>query len=857
VFFRGHSSSYTHNPIHGIKFHFILFPLPNFCNFIFFDCLMHLQLTSVEHGRLFHACGLLSMFAMFPLLFHNDRSDDFEDSTLETVIDKDVFKIFVSSSFAAAIPLTLDLIIDIFTKRSKQLLPRAVICGTILFTSCLHVYFSLWQQRAYAAWVIYDMQIVMLGAITLHQVQIRNKHVITTHAYAYFALFCWNVGTIIKAYGGDSTTTSLIGRFMRYASIFLTFCGMCKHLYMVAKGQLNDWYNKWQQIAFESLIVVVLTISIGSSNLLQERDDFDVSGTSFIIISFDMLAYLVIMSTIITNEYRYDCSQAQQKLGVKRMFVRYFSHEVRTPLSSCMLGIEYMKAAIRNPTEACIEEITGILDEVSDGCNTAIDFMNNLLLYEKVDSMEMPLYLKREDLSAVCAQVLKTFQMSARQLEVNLSLDVHESLKTTSAGAAVPAGDAHSPSMQRMRAIAEIDGPKVVIVLRNLMSNALKFTPKGGRVSLSVIPIDKSMSAFSGIGSLGGSFRGSFREQLVGNFVNNSRSGHDASSISGGGGSVVNLPPSLPADTTHFRVILSDTGRGMSQEEQKQLFTKIVQFSPNENQKGGGSGIGLFLSHKIMADHNLKIQVHSEGTNGSGTQFFIDFPRKFSPMKKNLSKGDSDAKADLLDVSEGDVEMNNGGNYSDTSSEVAELNEDPLAMRNTLPPLVGQSSISQMMLMRNMPCDDKNIDELNILIVDDSVMNRKMLTRTLKQHHVGASHEGAGDGLELLSLMGVPGATDAGYEAVVTDLDSNDAKVTPVFTLRGKTDFDVIILDDNMTYMNGSEAVKILRQHGYEGLVVGLTGSALDEDLNAFCAAGVDYALSKPFVIEDFIDLLK
>jgi CheY-like chemotaxis protein len=56
--------------------------------------------------------------------------------------------------------------------------------------------------------------------------------------------------------------------------------------------------------------------------------------------------------------------------------------------------------------------------------------------------------------------------------------------------------------------------------------------------------------------------------------------------------------------------------------------------------------------------------------------------------------------------------------------------------------------------------------------------------------------------------------------------------------------------------MNGSVAVKRLRQHGYEGLVVGVTGSALEEDLNAFCAAGVDYALPKPFVIEDFIDIL-
>ncbi len=51
------------------------------------------------------------------------------------------------------------------------------------------------------------------------------------------------------------------------------------------------------------------------------------------------------------------------------------------------------------------------------------------------------------------------------------------------------------------------------------------------------------------------------------------------------------LLPSRREQMSHVRVMLSDTGRGMSQDEQKQLFTKIVQFSPNDAQKGGGSGI--------------------------------------------------------------------------------------------------------------------------------------------------------------------------------------------------------------------------------------------------------------------------
>jgi osomolarity two-component system, sensor histidine kinase SLN1 len=69
--------------------------------------------------------------------------------------------------------------------------------------------------------------------------------------------------------------------------------------------------------------------------------------------------------------------------------------------------------------------------------------------------------------------------------------------------------------------------------------------------------------------------------------------------------------------------------------------------------------------------------------------------------------------------------------------------------------------------------------------------------------------------------------------------------------------YDLILLDDNMTFMNGSVAVKKLRQYGYKGLIIGVTGSALEEDMQDFCTAGVDYALPKPFVVEDCISLVK
>jgi signal transduction histidine kinase len=225
-----------------------------------------------------------------------------------------------------------------------------------------------------------------------------------------------------------------------------------------------------------------------------------------------------------------------------------------------MLGLDYLKIAIQTPTPECIQEMAGILDEASEGCITALEFINNLLLYEKIDTMEMALCLKREDLREVCEHVTKSFQLSARQLEVSIRVDVDPSLESGAAAAFV-----------------EIDAHKIVVVLRNLMSNALKFTPKGGEVSLSLIPVHLASPSSGSMGATAAAAAPATRR------------------------SDVFLPPAAPPEvSTHIRLVLSDTGCGMSPHELVQLFTKIVQFSPNEIQKGGGSGIGLFLSHQII-----------------------------------------------------------------------------------------------------------------------------------------------------------------------------------------------------------------------------------------------------------------
>lgn len=107
---------------------------------------------------------------------------------------------------------------------------------------------------------------------------------------------------------------------------------------------------------------------------------------------------------------------------MKRNFVRYISHEIRTPLNTVYLGIqlaitELVKVAHSDP-------IIDIMRDICDSCNVSIEILNDLLLYDKVESRELQLEIRLVNFKDLYERTLKPFvvQVSMRLLYVYLNL---------------------------------------------------------------------------------------------------------------------------------------------------------------------------------------------------------------------------------------------------------------------------------------------------------------------------------------------------------------------------------------------------------------------------------------------------
>jgi two-component system sensor histidine kinase GlrK len=232
------------------------------------------------------------------------------------------------------------------------------------------------------------------------------------------------------------------------------------------------------------------------------------------------------------------CNKLQELDQMKSDFFSSVSHELRTPLTTIHLGIGLLNGGAEGAITENQRELLGTLQNES---KRMIEIVNSVLDLSKMEAGMMTYSFEQKDLAPLIDRTIHEIGPLVKSKKINLEAKLVDKLP-----------------------IINVDSERILQVLRNLIGNAVKFTPEEGQVTVS------------------------------------------ARSIDGG-----------------LEVSVADTGPGIPAEDLTTIFEKFRQVGSKTSQIKG-TGLGLAIAKQIITRHGGKIWAKS--IPGSGSTFVFVLP---------------------------------------------------------------------------------------------------------------------------------------------------------------------------------------------------------------------------------------
>jgi signal transduction histidine kinase len=250
--------------------------------------------------------------------------------------------------------------------------------------------------------------------------------------------------------------------------------------------------------------------------------------------------------------------ELQRATRLKSEFLANMSHELRTPLNAI---IGFSDLMLAGGTGELSSEQRDFLEAVLRNGQHLLGLINSVLDLSKIEAGRMTLSLETTDVAeAIAAAIADTTSLrSAKRQQCEMQV-----------------------AERRLPIVA--DGIRLRQVLFNLLSNASKFTPEGGRITLTAVRTTARLP------------------------VPAERQGDE--------------PRLVPRDAVWIGV--SDTGIGIQPEEMGKLFQEFSQVDSSASRQQQGTGLGLALSKKFVELHGGTIG--AESVPGVGSSFWFILP---------------------------------------------------------------------------------------------------------------------------------------------------------------------------------------------------------------------------------------
>ena len=244
----------------------------------------------------------------------------------------------------------------------------------------------------------------------------------------------------------------------------------------------------------------------------------------------------------------HDVTEQEKTAEERRQFVSNVSHELRTPLTSVRSYLEALEEGAWEDKSVAPEFIHVTLGET----DRMIRMINDLLNLSRMDSGAQQMDLELVNFNELVDYILDRFDMMVNNQEKNYRI-VREFTE------------------RDLR--VEIDTDKIMQVIDNIMNNAIKYSPDGGKIEVHLME-------------------------------------------------------------THNNVVLSisDEGLGIPKKDLEKVFERFYRVDKARARQQGGTGLGLAISKEVMKAHQGQIWV--ESVEGKGSTFYISLP--YEPYEEDI-----------------------------------------------------------------------------------------------------------------------------------------------------------------------------------------------------------------------------
>lgn len=313
--------------------------------------------------------------------------------------------------------------------------------------------------------------------------------------------------------------------------------------------KLEGFYDRWSPPSSDNLIrytnlspgnytLRVRAILMDNHQILEEREIQILIGRPIWMTFWAFLLYALIIIGISYAIIRYQMIRRDKQISQAKInFFMQTAHDIRTPLTliKAPLG-EILK------NEQLTEQGTTNLNLAIQSTDNLSELANNLMDFQKEELYSSKISVVRYELNQYIQNYMQQFKAYAEQKGIDFQ---------------------YKSSFTSLE--VWIDQNKIDSILQNLLSNALKYTPKGGSVTI---------------------------------------------------------------ETEHNKnrwiLTIKDTGIGIPKEDQKKLFKFLFRGKNATNQLITGSGVGMLLTYRLIKNHEGKISFSS--TENVGTTFQLSFP---------------------------------------------------------------------------------------------------------------------------------------------------------------------------------------------------------------------------------------